>query len=102
MTPSPFGKSDSFSFVQDTTNEIYRCKKMPSLDITPCQIILNLRSCNCKNISHIHPGFPSGFFPSLANYRFVNMLISIIYVPRAVQWNVRFPPRAKDVSLQQN
>jgi hypothetical protein len=66
MKPSPFGKSESFSFYQDTTNELYRCKKMPSLDITPRRIILNPRSCICKNISHIHLGFPSGFFPSLA------------------------------------
>jgi len=102
MNPSPFGKSESFSFVQDTTKELYRRKKMPSLGITPRQIILNPRSCICKNISHTHPGFPSGFFPSLANYSFVRMLISIVYMPWTGKWNVRFPPRAKGAFLHRN
>ena len=75
---------------------------MPSLDINPRQLILNPRSCICKNISLKHPDFLSGFFPSLTNYSFVRMLMSVVYKPWAGQWNVRFPPRAKGVSLHQN
>ena len=67
-----------YSFVQGKTNEINRCNKMPSLDIAPLQIILNPRSCICKNISLIHPGCPSGFFPSSTNYSFVRMLVPIV------------------------
>jgi hypothetical protein len=67
---------------------LYRRKKMPSLGITPRKIILNPRSCICRSISHIHPDFRSGFFPSLANYSFVRMLISITYIPWTGQWNV--------------